>query len=122
MRIAKNRIQRNLYLAAVYLEQRAKRGERIEDEAQAFSQARGAAEGPWLVVTTGTWLAAPPPGRPSRESGLPVKGRHPDGTISISIPGRAPPGDIYAEKAWTLMKFSADKKLLAADYFQRAIR
>ncbi|KAG7999469.1 hypothetical protein GBF38_000818, partial [Nibea albiflora] len=30
--------------------------------------------------------------------------------------------EIYAEKAWTLMKFSTDKKLLAADYFQRAIR
>ncbi len=30
--------------------------------------------------------------------------------------------EIYAEKAWTLMKFSTDKKLLATDYFQRAIR
>ncbi|XP_047442916.1 interferon-induced protein with tetratricopeptide repeats 1-like [Mugil cephalus] len=31
--------------------------------------------------------------------------------------------EIYAEKAWTLMKFSRyKKKLLAADYFQRAIR
>eukprot|EP00064_Thunnus_orientalis_P026130 superscaffoldBa00015443_g26606 len=30
--------------------------------------------------------------------------------------------EIYAEKAWTLMKFGRDKKLLAADYFQRAIR
>lgn len=30
--------------------------------------------------------------------------------------------EIYAEKAWTLMKFSADQKQLAADYFQRAIR
>ncbi|XP_074492453.1 interferon-induced protein with tetratricopeptide repeats 1-like [Sebastes fasciatus] len=29
--------------------------------------------------------------------------------------------EIYAEKAWTLMNFSTDKKL-AADYFQRAIR
>ncbi|XP_042273496.1 interferon-induced protein with tetratricopeptide repeats 1B-like [Thunnus maccoyii] len=30
--------------------------------------------------------------------------------------------EIYAEKAWTLMKCNKDKKLLAADYFQRAIR
>ncbi|XP_067452209.1 interferon-induced protein with tetratricopeptide repeats 1B-like [Thunnus thynnus] len=30
--------------------------------------------------------------------------------------------EIYAEKAWTLMKFGRDKKLLVADYFQRAIR
>eukprot|EP00064_Thunnus_orientalis_P025316 superscaffoldBa00012481_g25670 len=30
--------------------------------------------------------------------------------------------EIYAEKAWTLMNFGKDKKLLAADYFQRAIR
>ncbi|KAM7409394.1 hypothetical protein PAMA_001056 [Pampus argenteus] len=30
--------------------------------------------------------------------------------------------EIYAEKAWTLMKFGQDKKMLAADYFQRAIR
>ncbi|XP_042272973.1 interferon-induced protein with tetratricopeptide repeats 5-like [Thunnus maccoyii] len=29
--------------------------------------------------------------------------------------------EIYAEKAWTLMKFGTDQKLLAADYFQRAI-
>eukprot|EP00064_Thunnus_orientalis_P023106 superscaffoldBa00008418_g23334 len=30
--------------------------------------------------------------------------------------------EIYAEKAWTLMKFGTDKRLLVADYFQRAIR
>ncbi|XP_042273794.1 interferon-induced protein with tetratricopeptide repeats 1B-like [Thunnus maccoyii] len=30
--------------------------------------------------------------------------------------------EIYAEKAWTLMKFDKDQYLLAADYFQRAIR
>ncbi|XP_068176520.1 uncharacterized protein [Antennarius striatus] len=30
--------------------------------------------------------------------------------------------EIYAEKAWTLMKFSKHQKLLAADFFQRAIR
>ncbi|KAK2835048.1 hypothetical protein Q5P01_015532 [Channa striata] len=30
--------------------------------------------------------------------------------------------EIYAEKAWTLMKFSRDKKVQAADLFQRAIR
>ncbi|XP_047442913.1 interferon-induced protein with tetratricopeptide repeats 1-like [Mugil cephalus] len=30
--------------------------------------------------------------------------------------------EIYAEKAWILMKFSPDEKKLAADYFQRAIR
>ncbi|XP_067454256.1 interferon-induced protein with tetratricopeptide repeats 1B-like [Thunnus thynnus] len=30
--------------------------------------------------------------------------------------------EIYAEKAWTLMKFGKDKKPLVADYFQRAIR
>ncbi|XP_042273228.1 interferon-induced protein with tetratricopeptide repeats 5-like [Thunnus maccoyii] len=30
--------------------------------------------------------------------------------------------EIYAEKAWTLMKFGREKKLLVADYFQRAIR
>ncbi|XP_047443552.1 interferon-induced protein with tetratricopeptide repeats 2-like [Mugil cephalus] len=30
--------------------------------------------------------------------------------------------EIYAEKAWTLMTFCEDKKHLAAEYFQRAIR
>ncbi|XP_062280852.1 interferon-induced protein with tetratricopeptide repeats 2-like [Scomber scombrus] len=30
--------------------------------------------------------------------------------------------DIYAEKAWTLMKFGRDKTQMAVDYFQRAIR
>ncbi|XP_062280875.1 interferon-induced protein with tetratricopeptide repeats 1-like [Scomber scombrus] len=30
--------------------------------------------------------------------------------------------EIYAEKAWTLMKFGKDKTVMAADYFQRAIR
>ncbi|CAK6977720.1 interferon-induced protein with tetratricopeptide repeats 5-like [Scomber scombrus] len=30
--------------------------------------------------------------------------------------------EIYAEKAWTLMKFGKDKNKLVADYFQRAIR
>ncbi|XP_067454261.1 interferon-induced protein with tetratricopeptide repeats 2-like [Thunnus thynnus] len=30
--------------------------------------------------------------------------------------------EIYAEKAWTLMKFGKNKKPLVADYFQRAIR
>ncbi|XP_067452212.1 interferon-induced protein with tetratricopeptide repeats 1-like [Thunnus thynnus] len=30
--------------------------------------------------------------------------------------------EIYAEKAWTLMKFGKEKKPLVADYFQRAIR
>uniref|UniRef100_A0A3P9IIZ3 Uncharacterized protein n=1 Tax=Oryzias latipes TaxID=8090 RepID=A0A3P9IIZ3_ORYLA len=30
--------------------------------------------------------------------------------------------EIYAEKAWTLMKFGKDNQLLAADYFQRSFK
>ncbi|XP_060948508.1 E3 ubiquitin-protein ligase TRIM11-like [Limanda limanda] len=86
---------------------------------EAFRQMRGAEEGPWLVVTYGNqaWL--------HHHQGEEAESR---ACLSkIDVLTEDPSQDelhpeICAEKAWTLMKFSREQKLLAADYFQRAIR
>ncbi|XP_060951185.1 interferon-induced protein with tetratricopeptide repeats 1-like [Limanda limanda] len=88
--------------------------------AEAFRQMRGAEEGPWLVVTYGNqaWLHH-------------HQGEQAESQVCLSkfnsLMTKEPSQDelhpeICAEKAWTLMKFSGEQKLLAADYFQRAIR
>ncbi|KAG7999631.1 Interferon-induced protein with tetratricopeptide repeats 1B [Nibea albiflora] len=90
--------------------------------AEAFSQARGAAEGPWLVVNYGNlaWLHHHLGDQAESQAYLSKVDALMEQYPSPSQDELHP--EIYAEKAWTLMKFSADKKLLAADYFQRAIR
>nr|XP_020464683.1 interferon-induced protein with tetratricopeptide repeats 1-like [Monopterus albus] len=90
--------------------------------AEAFQQTRKADEGPWLVVNYGNqaWLhhhlgeEAESQAYLSKVDAL--LNKYPSPSQDELHP------EVYAEKAWTLMKFEADQKLLAADYFQRAIR
>ncbi|XP_073333378.1 interferon-induced protein with tetratricopeptide repeats 1-like [Pagrus major] len=90
--------------------------------AEAFCQTRRADEGPWLVVNYGNqaWLHHHLGEQAESQAYLSkvdaLMNKYPSPSQDELHP------EIYAEKAWTLMKFSADKKLLAADYFQRAIR
>ncbi|XP_073333377.1 interferon-induced protein with tetratricopeptide repeats 1-like [Pagrus major] len=90
--------------------------------AEAFCQTRRADEGPWLVVNYGNqaWLHHHLGKQAESQAYLSkvdaLMNKYPSPSQDELHP------EIYAEKAWTLMKFSADKKLLAADYFQRAIR
>ncbi|XP_053285816.1 interferon-induced protein with tetratricopeptide repeats 5 isoform X2 [Pleuronectes platessa] len=87
---------------------------------EAFRQMRGAEEGPWLVVTYGNqaWL--------HHHQGEQAESRaclsKIDGLMTEDPSQDELHPEICAEKAWTLMKFSKEQKLLAADYFQRAIR
>uniref|UniRef100_A0A3Q3K2B7 Uncharacterized protein n=2 Tax=Monopterus albus TaxID=43700 RepID=A0A3Q3K2B7_MONAL len=92
--------------------------------AEAFRQMRNTVtdEGPWLVVNYGNqaWLhhhlgeEAESQAYLSKVDAL--LNKYPSPSQDELHP------EVYAEKAWTLMKFEADQKLLAADYFQRAIR
>ncbi|XP_070687714.1 interferon-induced protein with tetratricopeptide repeats 1-like [Pempheris klunzingeri] len=90
--------------------------------AEAFSQTRGADEGPWLVVNYGNlaWL--------HHHLGEEAESQAYLSKVDALMSKHPPPSqdelhpEVYAEKAWTLMKFSAEKKQLAADYFDRAIR
>ncbi|XP_073333051.1 interferon-induced protein with tetratricopeptide repeats 1B-like [Pagrus major] len=90
--------------------------------AEAFCQTRRADEGPWLVVNYGNqaWLHHHLGEQAESQAFLSkvdaLMNKYPSPSQDELHP------EIYAEKAWTLMKFSADKKQLAADYFQRAIR
>ncbi|XP_059197625.1 interferon-induced protein with tetratricopeptide repeats 1-like [Centropristis striata] len=90
--------------------------------AEAFCQLRNADEGPWLVVNYGNlaWLHHHLGDEAESEAYLSkvdaLMNKYPSPSQDELHP------EIYAEKAWTLMKFTAEKKLLAADYFQRAIR
>ncbi|KAM9358454.1 interferon-induced protein with tetratricopeptide repeats 1-like [Symphorus nematophorus] len=88
--------------------------------ADAFSQTRNAYVGPWLVVNYGNlaWLHHHLGEQAESQAYLSkvdaLINEHPSPSQDELHP------EICAEKAWTLMKFSADKKVLAADYFQRA--
>ncbi|XP_068446114.1 interferon-induced protein with tetratricopeptide repeats 1-like [Clinocottus analis] len=89
--------------------------------AEAFSQTRNADDGPWLVVNYGNlaWLHHHLGDQAESEAYL--------SKVDALMKKYPPPSqdelhaETYAEKAWTLMKFSTDKELVA-DYFQRAIR
>ncbi|XP_051231728.1 interferon-induced protein with tetratricopeptide repeats 5-like isoform X3 [Dicentrarchus labrax] len=100
-----------------------------EDSQSLFNQAtealrltRGAEEGPWLVVNYGNlaWLHHHLGEQEESQAYLSkvdaLMKKYPSPSQDELHP------EIYAEKAWTLMKFSADQKRLAADYFERAIR
>ncbi|XP_042273242.1 interferon-induced protein with tetratricopeptide repeats 1B-like [Thunnus maccoyii] len=92
--------------------------------AEAFRQMRNTVsdEGPWLVVNYGNlaWLHHYLGEQAESQTYLSkveaLLNEYPSPSQDELHP------EIYAEKAWTLMKFGRDKKLLAADYFQRAIR
>ncbi|XP_072244951.1 interferon-induced protein with tetratricopeptide repeats 1-like [Leuresthes tenuis] len=89
---------------------------------EAFHQLRGTEEGPWLVVNYGNlaWL----------HHHLGEEDKSQDYLSKVEALIKKDPSplqdelhpEILAEKAWTLMKFDKEKRLLAADYFQRAIR
>ncbi|XP_068445884.1 interferon-induced protein with tetratricopeptide repeats 5-like [Clinocottus analis] len=89
--------------------------------AEAFSQMRNADDGPWLVVNYGNlaWLHHHLGDQAESEAYL--------SKVDALMKKYPPPSqdelhaETYAEKAWTLMKFSTDKELVT-DYFQRAIR
>ncbi|XP_037626424.1 interferon-induced protein with tetratricopeptide repeats 1-like [Sebastes umbrosus] len=89
--------------------------------AEAFRQMRSADEGPWLVVNYGNlaWLNHHLGDQAESQAYLTkidaLMNKYPSPSQDELHP------EIYAEKAWTLMKFSTDKNL-AADYFQRAIK
>uniref|UniRef100_UPI003AAEEA69 interferon-induced protein with tetratricopeptide repeats 1-like n=1 Tax=Centroberyx gerrardi TaxID=166262 RepID=UPI003AAEEA69 len=90
---------------------------------EAFRQIRNTVsdEGPWLLVNYGNlaWLY--------HHLGEQVESQSYVAKIeALLLTYPSPPqdelhADIYAEKAWTLMKFSPDRKLEAIEYFQRAI-
>ncbi|XP_044055264.1 interferon-induced protein with tetratricopeptide repeats 5-like [Siniperca chuatsi] len=92
--------------------------------AEAFRQMRNTVsdEGPWLVVNYGNlaWLHHHLGEQAESQAYLSkvdaLMNEYPSPSQDELHP------EIYAEKAWTLMKFSVEKQLLAADYFQRAIR
>ncbi|XP_072244737.1 interferon-induced protein with tetratricopeptide repeats 1-like [Leuresthes tenuis] len=91
---------------------------------EAFRQIRNTVsdEGPWLVVNYGNlaWL----------HHHLGQQAQSQDYLLKVQdLMSKYPPPsqdelhpEICAEKAWTLMKFDKEKRLQAADYFQRAIR
>ncbi|TDH08978.1 hypothetical protein EPR50_G00103250 [Perca flavescens] len=90
--------------------------------AEAFSKIRNADEGPWLVVNYGNlaWLHHHLGDQAESQAYLSkvntLMNKYPSPSQDELHP------EIYAEKAWTLMKSSAEQKKEAADYFQRAIR
>ncbi|XP_039667545.1 interferon-induced protein with tetratricopeptide repeats 1B-like [Perca fluviatilis] len=90
--------------------------------AEAFSKIRNADEGPWLVVNYGNlaWLHHHLGDQAESQAYLSkvnaLMNKYPSPSQDQLHP------EIYAEKAWTLMKFSREQKKEAADYFQRAIR
>ncbi|XP_024134713.1 interferon-induced protein with tetratricopeptide repeats 1B isoform X2 [Oryzias melastigma] len=77
-------------------------------------------EGPWLVVNYGNlaWLHHHLGEEAKCQDYLSKVGALKSKFPSPSQDELHP--EIYAEKAWTLMKFDKEKKQLAADYFQRA--
>ncbi|XP_029988242.1 interferon-induced protein with tetratricopeptide repeats 1B-like [Sphaeramia orbicularis] len=92
--------------------------------AETFHQIRtsDSDEGPWLVVNYGNlaWLYHHLGDQAQSESYLSkvnaLKTKHPTPSQDQLHP------EVGAEKAWTLMKFSKDKKLLAVDLFEKAIK
>ncbi|XP_039667530.1 interferon-induced protein with tetratricopeptide repeats 5-like isoform X2 [Perca fluviatilis] len=90
--------------------------------AEAFSKIRNADEGPWLVVNYGNlaWLHHHLGDQAESQAYLSkvnaLMNKYPSPSQDQLHP------EIYAEKGWTLMKFSGEQKKEAADYFQRAIR
>ncbi|XP_039984818.1 interferon-induced protein with tetratricopeptide repeats 1-like [Xiphias gladius] len=89
--------------------------------AEALCRTRKADEGPWLVVNYGNqaWLHYRQGERAESQALLSKVDALTNEYPSPSRDELHP--EIYAEKAWTLMKFGKEKKLLAAGFLQRAI-
>lgn len=87
--------------------------------AEAFRQMRKADDGPWLVVNYGNlaWLHHHLGDQAESEAYLSKV----DALMKKYPSQDELHAETYAEKAWTLMKFSNDREL-AADCFQRAIK
>ncbi|XP_017291295.1 interferon-induced protein with tetratricopeptide repeats 1-like [Kryptolebias marmoratus] len=89
---------------------------------EAFQQLKTTDEGPWLVVNYGNlaWL--------HHHTGEDEKSQDFLSKVDALMNKYPAPikGELHlevcAEKAWTLMKFDNEKKLQAAEYFQKAIR
>ncbi|KAI3368371.1 hypothetical protein L3Q82_008073 [Scortum barcoo] len=92
--------------------------------AEAFRQMRNTVldEGPWLVVNHGNlaWLHHHLGERADCQAYLSKVDALMNTYPSPSKDELHP--EIHVEKAWTLMKFSGDRKRQAVEYFQRAIR
>lgn len=92
--------------------------------AEALRQLRNTVsdEGPWLVVNYGnlSWLHHLLGEQAQSQDYLSkietLMSEYPSPSLDEPHP------EVCAEKAWTLMKFGGNKKLLAADLFQKAIR
>ncbi|XP_034559187.1 interferon-induced protein with tetratricopeptide repeats 1-like [Notolabrus celidotus] len=90
--------------------------------AEAFHELRHADEGPWLLVNYRNlaWLHHHLGDEAESQAYLSkidaLKKNHPSPSQGELHP------EVYAEKAWTLMKFNARKKQQAADDFEKAIR
>ncbi|XP_062280680.1 interferon-induced protein with tetratricopeptide repeats 2-like [Scomber scombrus] len=90
--------------------------------AEAFHQIRRLDKGPWLVVNYGNlaWL--------HHQLGEQAESQTYLSKVDTLLKEYPSPSEdelhpeIYAEKAWTLMKFGRDKTQMAADYFGRAIK
>uniref|UniRef100_A0A8D3CLW8 Interferon-induced protein with tetratricopeptide repeats 1-like n=1 Tax=Scophthalmus maximus TaxID=52904 RepID=A0A8D3CLW8_SCOMX len=90
--------------------------------AEAFRRMREPDEGPWLLVNYGNqaWL--------HHRQGEEAESRACLSKVEALMEEYPSPSEdelhpeVYAEKAWTLMQFSKEKKRLAADIFQRAMR
>ncbi|KAK9540909.1 hypothetical protein VZT92_003327 [Zoarces viviparus] len=100
----------------------AEDAQRFFNEAtEAFRRMRKADDGPWLAVNYGNlaWLHHHLGDQAESEAYL--------SKVEALMKKYPPPSqdelhaEIYAEKAWTLMKLSTDRELVA-DYFQKAIR
>ncbi|KAM8873749.1 interferon-induced protein with tetratricopeptide repeats 3-like [Spinachia spinachia] len=89
--------------------------------AEAFRQMRGEDEGPWLVVNYGnlSWLHHLLGDQAESEAYLSkvdaLKKKYPTPSEDLLH------AELYAEKAWTLMKFDTERELVS-DYFQKAIK
>ncbi|XP_034562114.1 interferon-induced protein with tetratricopeptide repeats 1B-like [Notolabrus celidotus] len=89
--------------------------------AEAFHELRHADEGPWLLVNYGSlaWLHHNLGDEAESQAYLSkvdaLMKNHPSPSQGELHP------EVYAEKAWTLIYFGADRKVVA-DYFEKAIR
>ncbi|XP_041645792.1 interferon-induced protein with tetratricopeptide repeats 1-like [Cheilinus undulatus] len=93
----------------------------FQKAAETFSQIRHADEGPWLVVNYGNmaWLHHHLGEQEESQKYLSkvddLLQRYPSPSQGQLHP------EVYAEKAWSLMKFGKEQKLKAAECFEKAI-
>uniref|UniRef100_A0A8C8DR91 Interferon-induced protein with tetratricopeptide repeats 1-like n=1 Tax=Oryzias sinensis TaxID=183150 RepID=A0A8C8DR91_9TELE len=88
---------------------------RFNQAKDAFCLLRNNAKGPWLVVNYGNlaWLY--------HKLGDEAEAQRYLSKID-ALTSEHPPPEVYAEKAWNLMKYGKTQKLLAMYYFNKAIK